>query len=129
MKNSSFSFAALIAFGLFFTSCTKDPSYDDQLSGHWTSAKVTYGDEEATNLYKFELILESSKEFDFTQTTLVGAKVQTGIWAANEGTKEIILTFDDGSPQAKYDVLALNKTQMTAQNVVNGKRFTIVFKK
>ena len=130
MKNSIFSFTAILFSGLIlFTSCKKDPSYDEQLSGNWVSTKVTYGEEDGTNLYKFELQLEATKEFDFTQTTLVAKTVQTGIWAANEGTKEITLTFDDGSAKAKYDVIELSETNMTAQTVLGGKRFTIVFKK
>jgi len=130
MKNSILSFTALLCFGLLlFSSCKKDPTYDQQLSGHWISSKVTYGDEDGTNLYKFELILEASKEFDLTQTTLISKTVQTGIWAANEGTKEVTLTFDDGTAKAKYDITSLSGTQMTAQTVLGGKRFIIVFKK
>ncbi|MFZ4474476.1 MAG: hypothetical protein ACOYPR_04735 [Saprospiraceae bacterium] len=130
MKNSIFSFTAILFSGLIlFTSCKKDPSYDEQLSGNWVSTKVTYGEEDGTDLYKFDLHLEATKEFDLTQTTLISKTVQTGIWAANEGTKEITLTFDDGSAKAKYDVIELSETNMTAQTVLGGKRFTIVFKK
>lgn len=131
MKNSvsSFSLLLLSACLISLSSCKKDPSFDEQLTGNWASAKVTYGAEDGTALYSFDLVLESSKEFDLTEKTLLGTSIHTGVWASDSGTQEITLTDDEGGTQTKYDITNLTETQMTAETVINKVRFTIVFKK
>jgi hypothetical protein len=130
MKNSVFSFSALLILGLiFFSSCKKDATFEQQLAGTWTSTKVTYGTEDGTLLYNYDLVLQSSKEFDLTEKTLLGTSIHTGVWASDAGTQEVTLTDDDGASQTKYDITNLTETEMTAETVINKIRFKIVFKK
>jgi hypothetical protein len=129
MKNAILSFASLLVFGLLLTSCKKDPAFEEQVQGKWISNKVTYGATDGSNLYKFDVLLEATKEFDLTEKTPIGTVVRTGVWSANEDTRELTLTFDDGSNTTKYDILNLTDTQMTAETILDGTRFTIEFKK
>ncbi|MEI6410912.1 MAG: hypothetical protein WCR52_16115 [Bacteroidota bacterium] len=130
MKNSIFGLSSLLLSVLiFFSSCKKDATFEQQLAGTWTSTKVTYGSEDGTLLYTYDLVMQSSKEFDLTEKTLLGTAVHTGVWASNAGTQEVTLTDDDGSTQTKYDITNLTETQMTAETVINKIRFIIVFKK
>jgi hypothetical protein len=129
MKNAIFSFAALLVFGLLLSSCKKDPVFEEQLVGSWVSNKVTYGQTDGTLLYKFDIHLESSKEFDLTETTPIGSVIRTGTWSSNEDTQEVTLNFEDGSPTLKYDIVTITDALMTAETILNGTRFTIEFKK
>ena len=130
MRNSVFCLPTLLLLGLiFFSSCKKDATFEQQLTGTWVSTKVTYGIEDGTLLYTYNLVLQSSKEFDLTEKTLLGTAVHTGVWASEAGTQEVTLTDDDGSTQTKYDITNLTETQMTAETVINKIRFIIVFKK
>ena len=64
MKNAVLN----LAFGLLLLSvlpaCKKDPTFGEQLTGHWKSTQVTIGNEDVSDTYAYDLNLASNQEFN-----------------------------------------------------------------
>ena len=120
----------LLFLGLSLASCKKEQTFDDKLSGTWKSSKVTYDNKDQTSVTDYTLVLQPSKEFDFTKTALLGGStIRTGIWETNEARQEIILRYDDSTESERYDISGLDAKFMIAETILDGKRLEIEFKK
>ncbi|MDO8365596.1 MAG: hypothetical protein Q7T20_02280 [Saprospiraceae bacterium] len=133
MKNTFLNLAAFLLLASAFVACKKEPSFKDELVGHWLSSKVTIGGEDYTKSYIFDLNLEASDEFSLDVTTtvpLVSQSTQSysGDWTNDQSKQDVTLHYTDGS-QKTWDIVAISDTRLTAELIENNVRNQVIFER
>ena len=134
MKNAIFNLAAIALFAVLLTSCKKDPSFSDQLVGHWKSSEVKAGSTDLTNSNTFDLNLQSTKEFDLDVSTIVPltgtiTKSYSGDWVSDPAKLDVTLTYNETGDSKTWEIIAIDDLNMTAELVENSVRYQVKFQK
>lgn len=134
MKNSISSLAVLMFLTAAFSSCKKDPTFQDQLVGNWLSVEVKAGADDLSSTNTFDLNLEQSQEFDLdliTMAPLVGKITQSysGDWTTDDNKQEVTLTYNGTGETKTWDIIAVSETSLTAELVENNIRYVVKFER
>lgn len=135
MKNAVLN----LAFGLLLLSvlpaCKKDPTFGEQLTGHWKSTQVTIGNEDVSDTYAYDLNLASNQEFNldiyitFFSIPAPDTIVQSfnGDWDDQEKKQDLMLRFSNGEEET-WDILSLSASSLTMESIsADNKRYQIKF--
>lgn len=133
MKNAILNFALFLLLASALIACKKEPTFKDELVGHWLSTKVTVGGADITSSYAYDLRLEGSQEFSLDVTTtvpLTGKSTQTfsGDWSNDQSKQDVTLTYTNGQSKT-WDIVAVSETTMTAEIIEDNTRYQVKFEK
>lgn len=133
MKSTVFAFATLILAAISLSSCKKDPKLAELIIGNWQSTQIIAGDADLSNVNRFDLNFQSSREFDLDLRTTIAGVTQTisdsGDWQEDEGKWDITLTYNSNGEKITYDVQNIGNSEMDVEYTQNGTRYKIKFKK
>ncbi|MCW5920798.1 MAG: hypothetical protein KIS77_00495 [Saprospiraceae bacterium] len=134
MKKSFFNLSVLFITALSFVACKKEKSFEEKVTGEWTSMSVKLNGNDVTNYFSLDLNLRSDKDFRATLKTvnIVTGKNETsyprGAWSADDG-KEIELTYNDTGKTEFYEVLEFTGTKLTVETIQNTDKVEITFER
>lgn len=134
MKKSFFILPVILLAALSFTSCKKDETFEEKITGEWHSVNVKLNGNDVTNYFTLDLELQSDKDFKATLQTVdifSGAKTTTnpkGEWMADNG-EEIELTYDDTDESESYEVVDFSGDELIVETVQDGDKIEITFER
>ena len=135
MKNAVLNLTAFLLLASASVACKKEPTFRDQLVGHWKSVKVTVADEDVTDTYLYDLNLEGSLEFDLdvsitfasSQNPVTIVQSYNGDWDEDETKQDLMLHYTNGD-QKTWDVVSISETGITAETTSSdNKRHKVQF--
>lgn len=133
MKSTVFAFATLILAAVSLSSCKKDPKLAELIIGNWQSTQIIAGDADLSNVNRFDLNFQDSREFDLDLRTTIAGVTQTisdsGDWQEDEGKWDVTLTYNSNGEKITYDVQNIANSEMDVEYTQNGTRYKIKFKK